>query len=143
MTSAPAHESIFAAAVIAQCVFLVIIAAGGLILRHFGCVREGTAAAWLGLVSGSLGLGVLAFSSCVTDLWARLLGKLAVPSLSIVTSVGCALVINIVIATMLIRLSGGTKVSPFKELYFFLPVLSIFLRQPLTFVVGYTIGAAV
>ena len=134
--------SAFAGAVIAQWAFLLILAVGGMILRVLGCPREGSAAAWLGLVSGVTGLGLLAFSSGVTDAWALLLGNLSVHGGSLTGAVGASLSVDLITACILVALSGGTKVSPFKETYFFLPVLAIFLHQPLRFVIGYSIAAA-
>jgi hypothetical protein len=138
----PELNSIFAGAVIAQWAFLIILAIGGLILR-VARQQEGTYAAWIGLLAGVTGLGLLAFSSGVTDAWSALLGKVFIPGAELRTAISVTLAIDLGAAALLIYLTGGTKVSPFKELYFFLPILAIFLHQPLAFVISYSAAVVV
>ena len=145
--SNPDPEAIFAGAVIAQVAFLAILGLGGVLIhqasrvlyrRDYDYARVG----WLALFAGITGLVALVFSDKPSGLWGSLLGRDPLAGWSVTTGVSWAIGIDLACVAYIVWFTGGAKHSPFKELYFFLPMIAIFLRQPLGFVVGFSLSVA-
>lgn len=140
-------EAIFAGAVIAQVAFLAILGLGGVLIHQAGRVLYRTdfdyaRVGWLALFAGITGLVALVLADKPSGQWGSLLGSDPLAGWSVTTGVSWAIGIDLACVAYIVWFTGGAKHSPFKELYFFLPVIAIFLRQPLGFVVGLSFSVA-
>src|SRR5262245_49184663 len=143
----PNPEVIFAGAVVAQVAFLAILGLGGVLIHQASRILYRTdydyaRVGWLALFAGITGLLALVFADKPSGLWGSLLGSAPLAGWSVTTGVSWAIGIDLACVAYIIWFTGGAKHSPFKELYFFLPVIAIFLRQPLRFVVGLSLSVA-
>ena len=90
-----------------------------------------------------LTIGILVFTEDVLLFSKPVFGDLEFPSIGRPMAFLLVFVFDLFGAAILIRVSGGSRDSPFGAILFALPALSIFLREPPTRFFGNTIGAAV
>jgi hypothetical protein len=137
--------NIAAAGLIAQFFLLTMIFAVSLVLRSGEPQRaiweadRPTANPFLGYVAAStlFTIGCLGFTKPLISLWRPLLG-ISLASVDSSTAMMVTFVGDIILVAKLVSATGGSWVSPFNPMYFVVPVLAIFLREPLPHVLGYS-----
>lgn len=86
-----------------------------------------------------LTIGCLCFTDQLQPLWKPLFGEADIPSLRWSTAIALTFTADLGLVTLLVIPTGGSAVSPFNPIFFVMPVLAIFLREPLVRVVGYVL----
>lgn len=141
--------NIVAGALVAQGSVLAIMYCGAKIIR-----REASLVRWykdqptyshfawhilpLALVS----VGTLALSDGLSASWIPLLNPLRFAGLSWSSALLCVFLADIFVVTRLVADTGGSIESPFQPLYFLLPTLALFLREPTPRVILYVCAVA-
>jgi len=136
--------NITGAAFIAQFAIIVIMFIGAAILHKeeekatffYGRPRF-PQLVWKILAIALLTIGCLLFSDEFSKLWRPLLEDASIPTLPWRLAVVVMFLSDIVLVTILVLYTGGSKDSPFGPLYFLLPTLAILLREPVERLVLY------
>jgi len=131
-------SNITGAAVIAQFAIIVIMFVGAAILHkgeetapfYYGRSRF-SHLGWKILAFALLTIGCLLFSDEFSKLWRPLLEDVSIPTLPWRLAVLVMFLSDIVLVTILVSNTGGSKDSAFAPLFFLLPTLAILLREPL------------
>jgi hypothetical protein len=92
---------------------------------------------WLVGVLALVTLVPLSLSDDFTPLVEPMLGGLALPSIAAGTSRLVMFLTDILIIGLVVFLTGGSRQSPFTAIFFILPALAIFLREPSSHLVLY------
>lgn len=90
-----------------------------------------------------LTIGILVFTEDVLLFSKPVFGELAFPSISKPTAFLLVFAFDLLGAAILIRITGGSRESPFGTILLALPALSIFLREPPARFFSYSIVAAI
>lgn len=99
---------------------------------------------WIILGSALITVGCLVFSDEFTTVWKPLFGgNASSPTIRSSNATLIMFVIDIACVAYLVRYTGGSRVSPFSPIYFILPGLAIFLREPYSRIVFYIVAVAV
>jgi hypothetical protein len=75
-------------------------------------------------------LGALVFSDAFWEIWKPLFGGTIPPVLQWSSSIRIMFTLDVIGVAFLVIRTGGGKVSAFSPIYFTLPALAIFLREP-------------
>ena len=142
--------NIVAGALVSQVSVVVIMFVGAAIIRRDpSLVRwskdEPTYGgfAWLLLVLLLFSVGALTLSDGFSESWRPLFGDLKFVGFSWSSTLLLVFLADIVVLGRLVASSGGSIESPFQPLFFLLPTLAIFLREPTPRVVLYVVCVAV
>jgi hypothetical protein len=92
---------------------------------------------WIILAFSLISIGCLLFTDEFSKVWAPLFGTLSFPTISWSIALHTTFYLNIACGTVLILLTGGSRHSSFTPLFFLLPALAIFLREPLFHILIY------
>jgi len=71
--------------------------------------------------------------------WSPIMGDFQLPTINRDFGFLAVFILDIIVTTVLIFLTGGVRSSPFTAILFMLPTLAIFLREPPVRFVGYSI----
>jgi len=129
--------NITSAAMIMQFSMVTMMFIAALIIRR----GEVKVAFWKDRVDMSVHLGViiafclltvicLVFSDEYSATWHPLFGNFPIKGLSWANALFFTFIADIIWVTVLVAMSGGSAVSPFAPLYFLIPPVAIFLREP-------------
>lgn len=135
-------------AMIAQVSMLAIMFVGGLIVRRSDMDTHLTRRpslsyhAWLILALALISVGILGTSDVFSAVWAPLLQRPVGWFTSASTALLWVFLLDIIVLTVLVFATGGGQDSPFQPIYFLLPTLAIFLREPSGRVVTYLVLVA-
>lgn len=129
--------NITGAALIAQFSILVILAVASALLALE--LRDRVNATPLLLVLALISFGVLFFSDEFSKIWSPLFGGTNFSGFKWSTAVCIVFIANILVVAILVDVTGGSMASPFTPVYFMLPALAIFLREPTIWVVVYLV----
>jgi hypothetical protein len=136
--------NITGAAFIAQFAIIVIMFIGAAILHKaegkatfFYGRRRFPQLVWYIVVFALLTIGCLLFSDEFSKLWRPLLEDASIPTMPWRLAVVVMFLSDIVLVTILVFYTDGSKDSPLGPLYFLLPTLAILLREPLERLVLY------
>jgi hypothetical protein len=135
MTTGVSETSIIAAALVAQVCIVVIMATVSALVALGYRGRGGFS--YIVLLLALFTLIPLMLTRGYSSTWGPLLGAPDGAGLSRSTSMVIVFVANIAAVHLLVRLTGGSRESPFQALYFLLPTLALFLREPLAHVLGF------
>jgi hypothetical protein len=141
--------NITGAAIFAQFSIIMIMFVGSLILyRGQGFVPsferpKFSGLPWLILGFGLLSIGFLIFSDEFSLVWRPLFGTIDFPTMPWTTALFVMFTTDILCTTFLVLLTGGSRNSAFSPLFFLLPALAIFLREPLSHILFYLISISV
>ena len=136
-------------ALISQIAIVAILFIGSLILRpaadrwRLGSGHPYHGFAWIILGFALVTLIPLIFSEMVSDSWRPLLGIGQSVGFSRAGAMTTMFVGNAICVTMLVAKTGGSSESPFQAIYFLLPTLAIFLREPLGRILLYLVLVSV
>ena len=137
-------------AMVAQVSLLSIIFIGGLLVRRSDRVarlwdRPTLAGfAWLTLALALGTLGALGTTDAFSEVWSPLFGpENLAPFLSWSQALLLTFVLDIVVISILVVRTGGGQNSPFQSLYFLIPTLAVFLREPTKQVLLYLVLVAI
>ncbi len=130
--------NITAAALITQFLLIIIMFVGAMILRGtpglpFWKERRSIDAshfAWIILLLAIVTIGCLIFSVEFIDIWSPLFPGVQFPSIMSQTALSVMFVLDIFCVAYLVVSTGGSQLSVFTPIFFILPALAIFLRQP-------------
>ena len=136
MTSV-APINIAAAALWTQALLAIIIVIGAALWRPFLYSEERGRLIWPILIS-LVGLVPVIFSGEYSSAWQPMVGTSAFPLVRLSIGILLMFILDIVCAALLVGWTGGSRNSPFAAIYFVLPSLAIFLRQPFWAVTLYT-----
>lgn len=95
--------------------------------------------AWIILTLALITLGCLLFSDEFSTIWKPLFGNTSLPVIKWASALFIMFSMNIVCVALLISRTGGLRNSSFSPIYFILPALAIFLREPIERIVIYTL----
>lgn len=138
-------ENITAAAVLAQFLILTIMVITSAIMGRlmelwvpfYRRNRQTGSYSLVLLVLTVITLGAFFFSDVFVSLWSPLFGNYRIPYISWSSAITVFFLMNIGCITLLVVTSGGARLSPFTPLYGVMPVLAIFLREPVAWIIGY------
>lgn len=127
-------------ALIAQALVLGILGIAVLILRErsYFTYRDPNAHfPVVALVIVFLTLGPLLLSEGLTALWRPLLGTFRPVTVAHHTATLIIFVVDILCIAYLVAHTGGSQNSPFQAMFFLMPTLAIFLREPVASLLTY------
>lgn len=131
--------NITAAALITQFSIILILFIGAIILNKwegfvpfYAMKQDFSKFAWIILALALITIGCLVFSDEFSTTWTPLFGSLSFHAISWSTAILIMFVMNIICVTIMVSHTGGSRFSPFIPIYFMLPALAIFLREPLS-----------
>lgn len=132
--------NITAAALITQFSLTLIMLVAAVLLRtdhghQFWLRREPMA--WIILLAAMTTIGFLVFSDQFIPIWQPLFGDVPFPSVRSSTAISTIFVVDSLCTALLVSISGGSRVSAFSPIFFMVPALAIFLREPFAWVVAY------
>lgn len=138
MTDSVSPSNITGAAFIAQFAIIGIIFVGAFILHtqeenqplHIGR-SQFSRHVWKILAFALVTIGCLLFSDEFSKLWHPVFEGASIPTLPWRLGVVVMFLSDIILVTILVSDTGGSKNSAFGPLYFLLPTLAILLREPL------------
>ena len=137
---------ITAAALVMQLFLSVILAVGTLWFgqresRVFGGYEDAGIGrySWIVLVFALTTVGFLIFSDRFSGLWQGLASGVNFAIVRWTTAIFVVFALNIAFVAIFVGLTGGSYRSPFTAVYFILPALAFFLREPLRRIVLYTV----
>jgi len=134
--------NITAAALTTQVFLLIIMGIGAAFWYPTEDVFHGlyrrTRLAWIILTFTPLTLLPLIFSVDFAEIWRPLLGNANIPGVRSTLAIFLMFSLDIVCVAFLIGWTGGSRNSPFSAIYFILPALAIFLREPFLRITLYT-----
>ena len=132
MDPANAIPELTAAALVTQFALLLITAIG------IGLLAE-RARPWQLFVYFVLyTLGVLIFSNDIMSRVGGLLGGVNLSGISYAAGVRFMFVADVIAVSVFVRITGGTRSSPFTPILFIIPALAIFLKENFVWVAVYT-----
>ena len=146
MTDAITATNITAAAIVTHAGLAGIMFVGAVRLLWSGegdsyrTERSPTGLAWVILPLFLIGLAALLLSSDYSAIWRPVFGYANPPVLPTGTAVLMMFACDILLISILVGTTGGSRESPFQALYFVIPALAIFLREPFWRVTSYTIA---
>lgn len=130
--------NITAAALITQFGLVIIATAGVAILRAnepppavYRSPRTSANLYTINFLIFVLTSGLLVFSDEFAATWRPLFSDAAFYGLSWSFALVATFIVNVIWVTILVSMTGGSTTSPFSPIYFILPALAIFLREPL------------
>jgi hypothetical protein len=145
VTVTPAN--ITSAAVIAQFCILAIVGLGWLGIRRdhrfASLFRERPSYIQQGvilLIFAFLTLGLLLFSDAFSNSWLPLFGRVSFLGLNWSRSMLWLFSLDIIFVSVLVFTTGGSQDSPFNSLFFLLPAIALFLREPSDRIVSYVVA---
>lgn len=94
--------------------------------------------AWILQVFALTTIGLLVFSDQFSGFWRPLSGGVSFSICSSTRALLIIFLIDIVCSALLVHLTGGSFKSPFTPVYFILPAMAFFLREPPHRVILYT-----
>lgn len=144
MNQIPAPSTIIAAAVVMQFFIIFIAAVGGYLIDH----AERSASrfyenpsvgkqAWVIVCFAILTLGPLVLSDGFAGSWLVLSSPVSISVIKWHHALIFVFLVNIAFTFILVRQTGGSERSAFTTLYFILPSLTFFLREPPKLIVEY------
>ncbi len=134
-------ESIAVAAVLAQAALALVVFAGILIFRPGEYRNLARGVASTGFLLGTtvaasiISIVLLLLSNELSALWRPLISGRQLASIDSAVAIILMFVIDIVWVCLLVCGTGGSMSSPFAPMFFIVPALAIFLREP----VGHTL----
>jgi hypothetical protein len=139
--------NIIAAAVVMQVFLSLLHTSGAIWVRHrenqefrFYENPPGTGRhAWMLHVFSLLCLILLVFSDQFSALWRPLSGDFDVSIVTWTLAILLVFLMNIALCAVLVHSTGGSYRSPFTPVYFILPSLAFFLREPPRRILIYTV----
>lgn len=142
MESAITPTNITGAALIAQFSILLILLMGFVILSKssrlffLGSVEDVNATPII-LNLALFSIGALFFSDEFSKIYSPMFGDTNLSVIKWSTAICAVFIANTIAVNRLVALTGGSMASPFTPVYFMLPALAIFLREPTGRVVFY------
>ena len=137
--------NITAAALIMQFSIAVIICIGAFVVTKtqppssiYDDTEEMTTHPWMIIVFALITIGLLVLSDEFSNLWKPLFGSLPFSGIGWSKALLWVVLIDIVWITLMVGMTGGSRISPFTPLYFILPALGIFLRESFSRIALYT-----
>lgn len=82
-------------------------------------------------------MGIINFSDGYSATWTPLFSGLAFRGISWSKAISLVFICDIILISILVSKTGGSVVSCFSPLYFIIPALAIFLREPLSRILLY------
>jgi hypothetical protein len=128
--------NLIAAALITQVSLVIIVAVAGYSLHVYDTNHTTSAGyRWSGLAWRIFGATFLALALLMSSdefggLWGPLFGVSTRFLLPWSWAILLAFVVTILLVAYLVAITGGARQSPFSPLFFILPALALFLRQP-------------
>lgn len=129
--------NIIAAAIIMQFSIIVIVFIGSTIISLEDPYILKTYLLWIVISFFVISIGCLLISDQLANIWAPLFGGKIGIVIPWTISVMITFIINVLIVSAMVNLTGSSMHSPFTPIYFILPALSIFLREPEEHVILY------
>ena len=134
-----------AAALIAHFCLLTMIFVASVVLRSGEQARaiwepeRPTSGPFFGYIAACtlFTVGCLGFTEPLLSLWRPLFGSIPLPSFGWAAAITLTFSADIILVAVLVGATGGSSVSPFNPIYFLVPVLAIFLREPLSHILFY------
>jgi hypothetical protein len=137
-------------AMLAQVSLLAIMLVAGLIVRrsdrYARLYDKPTLAgfAWLTLTLALISLGSLGTTDAFSEIWLPLFNQEEWRSpITWSHALLITFVLDILVVTYFVFGTGGSRESPFQALYFLIPTLAVFLREPVSRVVFYVTLVAI
>lgn len=134
--------NIAAAALITQFSLVGIFVMGLIIIRlgeprvaRYDHEARSSEFAWILLIFTVVSLGALLTAGEFVKLWAPVFGQLDVPRLALHDAVLLVFILDALCTSILVYRTEGSRASPFAAIFFAIPALAIFLRQPTSYVV--------
>ncbi|MDO8723026.1 MAG: hypothetical protein Q7J31_12510 [Syntrophales bacterium] len=142
MEPAITPTNITGAALIAQFSILVILGMGFMILStrsRFFFLNSGdhVNATPIILSLTLISFGALFFSDEFSKIYSPVFGGANLSAIKWSTAICAVFIANTIVVYILVAVTGGSMASPFTPVYFMLPALAIFLREPVGRVVVY------
>ncbi len=145
MTDLIKPVNIAGAAIITQISLIAIMFVGALILRfrsiYYG-VQRFSNLGWIILLFSLITLFSMVYSDEFSTLWGPLFVTARPTLLKWSTAIMLMFIFNIICVAILVFLTGGGRESVFSPIYFIIPALAIFLREPLGRVITYLIAVS-
>lgn len=134
--------NITAAALITQFFLVIIMFVGAMILKRGesrGSPHHADTAPlpWIILFLFIITIGFLGFSEDLIPVWRPLFGSATFPSVPTSVALLVMFTVDSVCLAVVVFLTGGSRTSAFGPMFFILPALAIFLREPLGRVLWY------
>jgi hypothetical protein len=85
----------------------------------------------------------LLFSDEFSIVWKPLFGGTTLPVIQWSNALFIMFTMNIICVTIIVSRTGGSRYSSFSPIYFILPALAIFLREPIGRIVLYTLFVSI
>ena len=158
MDSTVTHVNITAAALLTEFLLSIIMFIGAMILiahinedqEHVHRIvtfsrlsRYSRLSPALILISSLICIGVLVFSEDFVGTWKPVFGvDRSISGISAATAVHVMFLTNILCLSLLVRYTGGSYSSSFSPIYFTIPALALFLREPYGWVIAYVVLVA-
>lgn len=132
-----------AAAFVAQlAIWLIMVVAAVLFTSIFDDGPSAGCAAWAIVFCFLLTTLFLVFTEQLSSLWKPLFPGVSAAGLSLSAALLLTFAVDTLLVMFLVAVTGGSFSSPFTPVYFLLPVLAIFLREPAPKVIFYTVFVA-
>jgi len=128
----PAQVNVAAAALVAQFGYLVILVIGMSVLNPRVI---GHRLVWVIVAIIVFSLGLLILSTPVTDLSRPLFRDIPLPTMSFADALSIVFIVDLSGTWLIVRLTGGSRGSPFTPLLGLIPTLAMFLRTPFSMVI--------
>lgn len=129
-------------AILSQFFIITILFVGGILLRRrfdFGNWNRGVIShegiGWLTLALAVVSIGSLILSDAVANSWGVLFKDLGYSGLPWRHALRFCFFLNAIVVCALVSWTGGSIDSPFQPIWFLIPTLSLFLREPTIWVV--------
>ena len=141
----PKPSTIALAAILTQFFITVILSIGASIIqRHFNRPsfepaerKTGLTILYLILLGTLLMLGALLFSDAIAPGWSPILSSPDIPTIPFAPLISIMFLVNILVTTIAIAMTGGSYESPFSPVLLTIPALAILLREPFVWIVIY------
>lgn len=136
--------NIMAAAFIAQiAIWLIMVIASVIMIYRADEGQSSGCAGWAILVCFLSTTIFLVFTAELSNLWKPLFPGTSFQGIPLATALALTFIVDAVLVMFLVAATGGSYSSPFTPVYFLLPVLAIFLREPAGKVLFYTMLVSV
>lgn len=129
MLATISDTSIIAAALVAQVSIILIMVVTSALIAWGN--RGGGGLSYIVLILALFTLIALMFTRGYSAMWGPLLGTGGSVGLTRSASMLFVFLANIVAIHVLVVQTGGSRESPFSSIYFLMPTLALFLREPL------------
>ena len=133
----PLPINIATAALVMQFSIILIMALGVAALSIFSGVKKVSGVVPIILFLAILSIGFLMFSDPLYSTWAPLFGSNSIGGLKWSLSLLVVFILDISAVALLVWLTGGSMNSVFTPIYFMLPPMGIFLREPGQHILAY------